>query len=59
MQDLSNAIYRLPEIASNPALRNPQALESIIKSLTPIILGWAVHQCEKALVAQASGEEPK
>lgn len=54
MQNVRESVSRIPEISSNPALRNSAALDELMVA----VKAWAVEKNEKALQAQRLNQMP-
>jgi hypothetical protein len=57
-QNLSKAIWRLPDVARNPALWNSQAIDDLMMRISPIVTDWAAQYCQNALTAQRLRKVP-
>lgn len=56
---LSRAISRLPEVTGNPTLRASGTVEELMRRIKPIVIEWAVQNCQKGLAAQATEKVPR
>ena len=45
-QGMCQVLENIPEVVQNPALRTKEAAQDLLREIEPIILRWAVRQCE-------------
>jgi hypothetical protein len=52
-QVICNAIVALPEVNGNPALSEQYTLDELLVSIQPVVMRWAIRNCEAALRIQS------
>jgi hypothetical protein len=58
-QGMCQVLNNIPEVAQNPALRRKEAIKDLLRDLQPVVLQWAVRQCEdfESVGGRADGSE--